>query len=382
MRSLTLSEGLANLQTLDLSGINLTSLTLSEGLANLRTLNLANNRLTRLTLPEGLSNLQTINLSGNLLTNLSLPAGLPSLVDLDLSDNQLVEFTLPRSNVRTLNLSENQLTSLSLPAGTTSLTEIDLSWNRFRRLALSEGLSNLQTLRLEQNQLTRLTLPEGLAVSHQLNVYPAWNPLRQVLVPRGMNLDRLSVSGFSRDNFTIYDPAARLQITRLEDGVEISWSGGTLQSAPAVAGPWNDVNAISPVRRLRRSSLSSEFFRLRTSGASKLQYDPAVDKVAWEYILPLNGSFEESIDSGGEEDVYRISVIGSGTLTVYSTGSQDLYGHLLDGSGNALASDDDSGDNANFRISHSVSAGTYYVRVRHYSNSDTGNSYYYDSVSI
>ena len=354
-------------------GVDLESLTLSEGLANLQTLNLANNQLTSLTLPQGLANLQTLNLSGNQLRSLILPAGLPSLVNLNLSDNQLVDFTLPRSNVRTLNLSENQLTSLSLPAGTTSLTEIDLSWNRFRRLALPEGLSNLQTLKLEKNQLTRITLPEGLAVSHHLNVYPAWNPLRQVLVPRGMNLDRLSVSGFSRDNYTIYDPAARLQITRLEDGVDISWSGGTLQSAPDVAGPWNDVNAISPVRRLRSSSLSSEFFRLRPEGQSKIQYDPAVDKVAWEYILPINGSFEESIDSVGEEDVYQIAVTGSGTLTVYSTGSIDLYGHLLDGSGNELASNDDGGDNMNFRISHSVSAGTYYVRVRHYNNSGTGN---------
>lgn len=188
-----------------------------------------------------------------------------------------------------------------------------------------------------------------------------------------MNLDRLSVSGFSRDNFTIYDPAAILKISSLEDGVEVSWSGGTLQSAPAVAGPWNDVNAISPVRRLRGSSLSSEFFRLRPEGSSKLQYDPAVDKVAWEYILPLNSSFRESIDSVGEEDVYRITVTGSGTLTVYSTGSIDLYGHLLDSSGNELASNDDGGDSTNFRISHSVSAGTYYVRVRHYDNSGTGN---------
>ena len=270
MRSLTLSKGLANLQTLDLSsGVDLESLTLSEGLANLQTLNLANNQLTSLTLPQGLANLQTLNLSGNQLRSLILPAGLPSLVDLDLSDNQLVEFTLPRNNVRTLNLSENQLTSLSLPAGTTSLTELDLSWNRFRRLALPEGLSNLQTLKLEKNQLTRITLPEGWAISHHLNVYPAWNPLRQVLVPRGMNLDRLSVSGFSRDNYTIYDPAAILKISHLEDGVEVSWSGGVLQSAPAVAGPWNDVNAISPVRRLRSSSLSSEFFRLRPEGFVK-----------------------------------------------------------------------------------------------------------------
>ena len=90
-------------------------------------------------------------------------------------------------------------------------------------------------------------------------------------------------------------------------------------------------------------------------------------QVSYEYDLSQNGSSSDSIDSEGEEDVYRIAVTSYGTLTVWSTGSTDVYGHLLSSSGSELASNDDGGENRNFRISHSVNAGTYYVRVRHYS---------------
>ncbi len=96
-------------------------------------------------------------------------------------------------------------------------------------------------------------------------------------------------------------------------------------------------------------------------------------QVSYEYTLPLNGSSSDSIDSGGEEDVYRITVTGSGTLTVHSSGSTDVYGYLLSSSGSELASNDDGGQGRNFQISHSVSAETYYVRVRHYDSTETGD---------
>ena len=95
--------------------------------------------------------------------------------------------------------------------------------------------------------------------------------------------------------------------------------------------------------------------------------------ILWAYTLSLNGSSSDAIDTAGDEDWYRVTVVESGTLTVYSTGDTDVYGYLLSSSGSELASDDDSGENRNFRISHSVNAGTYYVRVRHYSTTDVGD---------
>ncbi len=66
---------------------------------------------------------------------------------------------------------------------------------------------------------------------------------------------------------------------------------------------------------------------------------------------------------GDAPDEYRIEVERSQTLTVYTTGNTDTYGSLLDSSKRVLAQDDDGGAVTNFRISHQVSPGTYFVRV-------------------
>ena len=63
-------------------------------------------------------------------------------------------------------------------------------------------------------------------------------------------------------------------------------------------------------------------------------------------------------------DYFRIELDGPGTLTVYTDGWTDTEGGLLDGDGDLIASDGDGGEEANFRISRSLEAGTYYVRVR------------------
>ena len=54
-----------------------------------------------------------------------------------------------------------------------------------------------------------------------------------------------------------------LSMRRLEDGIEIVWDEGTLQFAPTVNGPWKDVASRGTVRRLFRSSLPAEFFRVK-----------------------------------------------------------------------------------------------------------------------
>ena len=60
----------------------------------------------------------------------------------------------------------------------------------------------------------------------------------------------------------------------------------------------------------------------------------------------------------------------SGTLTVYTTGSTDTYGFIFDSSGNVLAENDDGGEGWNFRVSASVSAGTYYIQVGGFETGD------------
>ncbi len=90
-------------------------------------------------------------------------------------------------------------------------------------------------------------------------------------------------------------------------------------------------------------------------------------------FLPLGGSVLGRIDTGGDVDYFRVQVSSSGILTVYTTGDTDTYGTLQNSSGSDLASDDDGGSDNNFSIARSVSAGTYYIRVRGYDSSATGS---------
>ena len=254
--------------------------------------------------------------------------------------------------MESLNLQNNQLTSLSLPDGLTKLRELDL----------------------RGNQLTSLTLsPDTASSIDSLNLQISGNPLVNISLPAGFDKIRFDVEP---EHYVVV-AAVGPKISRVENGLEVSWESGVLQKSAGVEGPWEDVNASSPLQV--SPLLSSEFFRLRAEGSSTpppdpdLPTDPNPLPEPGSHTLPLNGSLEGSIDALGEEDVYQITVTDSGTLTVYSTGSMDLYGYLLDSSGNELASNDDGGEDTNFRISRSVGAGTYYVRVGHYDNSGTGN---------
>ena len=74
----------------------------------------------------------------------------------------------------------------------------------------------------------------------------------------------------------------------------------------------------------------------------------------------------------GDTDYFRVEVRRTGILAAHATGDLDTHGAIEDSVGTVVASDDDSGEGANFRVSAVVAAGTYYVRVRGYANSQTG----------
>jgi murein DD-endopeptidase MepM/ murein hydrolase activator NlpD len=78
--------------------------------------------------------------------------------------------------------------------------------------------------------------------------------------------------------------------------------------------------------------------------------------------------------TAGDYDYFSVDVPSSGTLTAYTTGSTDTYGYLKNSGCQDIhgAEDDDAGDGTNFHIRKSVTAGTYYVAVRHYRSSGTG----------
>ena len=81
-----------------------------------------------------------------------------------------------------------------------------------------------------------------------------------------------------------------------------------------------------------------------------------------------------SVAAAGETYFRPFKPEKTDTYVFCSVGSSDTYGYLLDGDRNQLQSDDDSGDNLNFRITCKLTAGqTYYLGVRYYNTSATGS---------
>ena len=278
-------EGLLSLKSLDLYDNHLDNLVLPAGLGSLETLNLGGglNQLTSLTLPEDLSSLWELNLGGHQLTNIVLPAGMRSLKELNLMENRLTSLVLPEglTQLKFLDISGNQLTNITFPdEGLANLEILDLSENQLTNIILSAGMRSLKWLEIRGLQLTNLTMPVGLASLE--NIYLHKTPLSRLLVPYRMNTDDLTihywydgsppstvsrhVAHISTDvpfRIEYYRTPQLLSMCRLEDGIEIVWDEGTLQSAPTVNGPWKDVASRGTVRRLFRSSPLTEFFRVK-----------------------------------------------------------------------------------------------------------------------
>ena len=84
------------------------------------------------------------------------------------------------------------------------------------------------------------------------------------------------------------------------------------------------------------------------------------------------GSSTAGTLTDGDVDYFAVTVSQAGTLTATTTGSTDTVGYLENASGTRLDQNDDGGSGYNFRVSASVSPGTYYIRVRGFA-SDTGS---------
>ncbi|MCB4776586.1 MAG: hypothetical protein LGB73_07455, partial [Sulfurovum sp.] len=79
------------------------------------------------------------------------------------------------------------------------------------------------------------------------------------------------------------------------------------------------------------------------------------------------------LDFGQDEDYFKVIIPESGTLTVTTETNpeMDTYGYLYDKKGDAIVRNN-NGSTLNFRISRSVTAGIYYVKVKGRSRSTTG----------
>jgi membrane protein implicated in regulation of membrane protease activity len=149
-------------------------------------------------------------------------------------------------------------------------------------------------------------------------------------------------------------------------GYLLDSTGKTLQA--------NDDNGLGTNFRIsRRVSRGTYYVRVRAYSRSPIGSYGLRVAFSNARNVGLNSTTPSRIEQAGGSDYFKISVRRSGTLTVNSTGSFDTYGYFQDSTGRTLQSNDDGGSGTNFRISRSVSRGTYYVRVRGYSRNQTGN---------
>lgn len=88
-------------------------------------------------------------------------------------------------------------------------------------------------------------------------------------------------------------------------------------------------------------------------------------------------SHQANIGQAGEFDWYRFVSPVASTYTLETQGPSDIWMSLY-GSGSQnesalVTEDDDSGEGSNSRIVSNLSAGTYFIRIRHYQATGTGN---------
>ena len=92
-------------------------------------------------------------------------------------------------------------------------------------------------------------------------------------------------------------------------------------------------------------------------------------------LLRPGASLAGTIDAADDRDVFRIDVDAPLHLTVATGGPADTTGELRDGSDRVLATADEGGNRANFRIARNVEAGPHYIHV----TADQPSAYYIEA---
>ncbi len=255
----------ANVKTLNFKRVGLISLTLPEGLTELEEIGLHKQELTSLTLPEGLANLRSLNLSeNNQLTNLTLPEGLVKLGFLHLGDTPLATLKLPKD------LGKNVEGEFTLFVNSDSrdalffLEQLSVHYEMKEfNLSLSSTIGNLRFP--PARELIRNRIPDSDGVFRIRSSSPASDILQG-----GVEVDIDGVYRITYNNaadypllIEVYGVKPQIWLTRQEGGVEILWNIGMLQSAPSIDGPWTDITFDDTRRLFIRSSSPAEFFRVK-----------------------------------------------------------------------------------------------------------------------
>lgn len=155
---------LTSLQTLDLSGVNISDWGFLSGLKALQTLNLSGTQISDLAPLSKLTALQMLNLSGTQVSDLGPLSGLPNLHVLTLWDSQINDLS-PLSGLQALqelDLSGTQVVNLTPLSALSTLQVLDLSRSYISDLSPLSRMNSLRELYLHETQVSDLTSLAGL----------------------------------------------------------------------------------------------------------------------------------------------------------------------------------------------------------------------------
>ena len=207
-----------NVQSLDLSGRQISDLTQLQPLRNLTWLNLSDNQITDLTPLESLTNLRVLMLYDNRIYDLVPLESLTNLTVLELSKNNINDVAPLQSltNLNVLGLSFNNIEDITPLQSLYNLTELYLHDNQLVDISSIQYLSNLTLLRLGDNQITDVRPLQSLANLSSLSLFD--NYISNTSPLRGLeNLTELWIGG---------NPLTTVQINELRNKLpdcEIHW---------------------------------------------------------------------------------------------------------------------------------------------------------------
>ncbi|MBY0473874.1 MAG: tyrosinase family protein [Nitrosomonas sp.] len=145
---------------------------------------------------------------------------------------------------------------------------------------------------------------------------------------------------------------------------------------PANGGPFGQ-NLTDPMNNTPSGPIGSRPIDVLNSAVLGIVYDGVAPQPQPQMPLIVVGANPTPADIGtpGETDVFRFEIPSFGPHTMYTTGASDTFMTLFgpNDPNIEVTSDDDAGENFNSQITRNLSAGTYFLRIRLYSPSTTGN---------